>query len=521
MSTADPQPDLPADEELVAYLDGELPPEACRRIETQLADDAALRRHLHELEAAWEALDTLPQPTVDDDFARTTIEMVALAAERDAGAQATVASRTRRNRTLLLAVSGIAVAAVGFAAFRVVVPDGNQLLLADLPAIAQIDALGQFKDIDFLRRLSERIPLEDLADDQQSLDQQVEQLRSTGSPSPDVRRQWIEQLSQDEKADLAARVAHFRAFSPAEQQRLHDLEREISQATDAVQLQRTMLAYGGWLARRSPGDQAELRELPVDKRLDRIAELVRQQERRAAMQLSAEDASLLRKAALALAEERRPQFDDLIQQRRRRDTDGPPRQIGPRWIALWAIGHDLRDEKSRDAMRDRLTRQLSPSAKEHLASRRDWPEQLWRWTADSLRPRSGPEELERFFAERLDNDQRERLLSLPPADMEAALERLYVGEQLGLRETEWGRGGDDRGPFGWPPPRPEGRPRDRGRRDRPPPPDGPPPGDFGPGPEGLGPLAPPFDLPRPDRQPPAWEVPPDHGPPPDHQQEPM
>lgn len=522
MSTAGAHPDLPANEELVAYLDGELPPEDCRRIEAQLASDAVLRRQLHELEVAWDALDSLPHATVDDDFARTTIEMVTLAAERDAGSQAAVASRTRRRRVLLLAAIGIGVAAIGFAAFRSLVPDGNQMLLADLPVITQVDVLtlAQFKDadfLDFLNRLRQQIPPEELADDQAALDNEMAQLQAAGSPSWDERQEWVEQLSPDEKADLAAKSGRFRALAPAPaaQQRLVDLEREISHADNAAELERTMLAYAQWLSHRPEGEQAELRELPVDKRLDRIAQLVRREDRRAARQLSADDAKQLSKEVLAIAEERKQEFDQFMEQRRRRDPDDRQRHPAarPGARALWIIYHDLQDDQTRSDLQQRLTSGLSPQAQRHLQSLpnrwRQW--QLMQWVRDSLQPKRGPEELEKFFAEKLDYGQRERLLSLPAAEMEVELERMYVGEQLGLSDLQWWGDFGERGHFGRPPRGPDARPRERGRRDGPPP-NGPPPGDIDSGPVGPAPTGPP-DRPRrgpqspPDRRPP----PPDNG----------
>ena len=82
-SVIDPQPEHPAHEELVAYLDGELAPEECRRVEERLAKDEEYRQQLRDLDQAWEALDALPTTTVDDGFARTTIELACVAAEED------------------------------------------------------------------------------------------------------------------------------------------------------------------------------------------------------------------------------------------------------------------------------------------------------------------------------------------------------------------------------------------------------------------------------------------------------
>jgi anti-sigma factor RsiW len=67
-SVANPQPELPNAEELVAYLDGELPPDDCRRVERRLAEDDDYRQRLRDLDQAWEALDALPATRADDDL---------------------------------------------------------------------------------------------------------------------------------------------------------------------------------------------------------------------------------------------------------------------------------------------------------------------------------------------------------------------------------------------------------------------------------------------------------------------
>src|ERR671922_129363 len=98
MSSSEPEFDSQAGDELVAYLDGELPPDECRGVEERLATDADYRQQLRDLDQAWEALDALPATNVDDQFARTTIEMVTVAAQRDIDqrtAQVTVARRSR------------------------------------------------------------------------------------------------------------------------------------------------------------------------------------------------------------------------------------------------------------------------------------------------------------------------------------------------------------------------------------------------------------------------------------------
>ena len=92
------QPNLsPLDEQLVAYLDGELEPQATKQVEELLAGDETARNRLSQLAASWDLLDQLPRATVDDLFTRTTVQMVAVAAEDElAQVNATRPSQRRR-----------------------------------------------------------------------------------------------------------------------------------------------------------------------------------------------------------------------------------------------------------------------------------------------------------------------------------------------------------------------------------------------------------------------------------------
>ena len=94
----------PLDEELVAYLDGELDAESGRRIEALLASDAAVRRRLQSLERTWDLLDELDAAPLGEPFTQTTLEMVAVAARQEI--EKSRAEAPRRRRRWLLAVGG-------------------------------------------------------------------------------------------------------------------------------------------------------------------------------------------------------------------------------------------------------------------------------------------------------------------------------------------------------------------------------------------------------------------------------
>ncbi|MBL9123382.1 MAG: hypothetical protein JNG90_07095, partial [Planctomycetaceae bacterium] len=156
MAAPDPLSNEPTelDDELVAYLDGELEPADCRRIEELLARDDRARSRLRALERTWDALDELPRTTLDESFTRSTVEMIAVKAERDA--DQLEENLVRRRGRWLLGIGGAAAAAlVGFALVRFSWPDPNRRLLEDLPVLEHLDEYSQVQDIDFLRQLAQ------------------------------------------------------------------------------------------------------------------------------------------------------------------------------------------------------------------------------------------------------------------------------------------------------------------------------------------------------------------------------
>jgi anti-sigma factor RsiW len=143
----------PVVEELTAYLDGELDAPSVRAVEERLARDPAYRQQLRDLERTWDLLDRLPKSEVGEQFTRTTMEMVALAATEEA--QRAAAERPkleRRQRWIGLATSAVALAA-GFAIGHALWPDPNRRLLEDLPVVENLDLYYQVDDVEFLRML--------------------------------------------------------------------------------------------------------------------------------------------------------------------------------------------------------------------------------------------------------------------------------------------------------------------------------------------------------------------------------
>jgi anti-sigma factor RsiW len=142
------------DEELVAYLDGELDVESARRIEQRLASDEGTRRRLRELQNSWDMLDDLPRSEVDVKFAQSTVSMIAV---RTAEEKAFAESRfvRRLGRWALAAAGMICAATLGYWTVHTISTADDRQLMRDMPVIENMDMYQSAESIDFLRQLSQ------------------------------------------------------------------------------------------------------------------------------------------------------------------------------------------------------------------------------------------------------------------------------------------------------------------------------------------------------------------------------
>lgn len=69
-------------EELIAYLDGELDPEAARAVEEKLQRDPRWQREAEGLKTAWDMLDYLPQAQATATFTEQTLTLFAASRSR-------------------------------------------------------------------------------------------------------------------------------------------------------------------------------------------------------------------------------------------------------------------------------------------------------------------------------------------------------------------------------------------------------------------------------------------------------
>ncbi len=139
--------------EMVAYLDGELDVQQVADVEKRLSEDPEYRVRLQQLQQAWDLLDELPRSKGDEQFTRSTVEIVVVKAREEAERRAAVpAWRTWLPRLGgLMLVGGVSLA--GYLLSWQLANRDNRQLVEDLPVIEKMSQYKQAESLEFLRML--------------------------------------------------------------------------------------------------------------------------------------------------------------------------------------------------------------------------------------------------------------------------------------------------------------------------------------------------------------------------------
>ncbi len=147
-------PDERAD--LVAYVDGELPPAHARTISTKLTQSATARREVEMLQRTWDLLDHLERPAVNERFSEKTVSHIRrLELERSPWEPMLFDWSARVGRLVVYLLVAGASLGVGYALTRWVWPDKTNRLVRDLTVAERLDEYLEVGSFDFLSELVE------------------------------------------------------------------------------------------------------------------------------------------------------------------------------------------------------------------------------------------------------------------------------------------------------------------------------------------------------------------------------
>jgi hypothetical protein len=507
MSADNPQSDVPSlDEDLVAYLDGELDDPSSKRLEERLANDDSARERLRALASSWNLLDHLPRAAMDEAFTRTTVELVVDEARKEIAAEQAALPARKRRRWIAAAVAGLAAAMIGFMAVAVAWPDKNEQLLRDLPVVQnleQYEILPQKGSIKFLRDLeNEELFVAD-AWAEGSADSPLLN-DGDGILSRDevaARRAFVEELPPERKVLLRKNFERFQARPEAEQDRLRELDISLRNDPNEPRLRAVLQSYHDWLPTLTPLERAELLALPHQEALDQIRDIKRREldnlkkyaksgpgpgpltpdlvksiERWLEDKAWSQHDEILAQAT----PEQREWYQDKVPDDRKRSSlvqlwtmrgPGPPR--GPKltqeeWESLLATIPAIktllagqgtsRGKGKADDLLSQLTKDARENVRKELSLATTMEEQqrlLFRWyfRAQFARQIAGgaisSKELQRFFNEEVSEDERKRMSQLSADRFRREIRMKYFFEKELPPQPwwrgKWGRGRDGSG----------------------------------------------------------------------------
>ncbi len=204
------------DETLVAFLDGELEAEQVQLIEVSLSEQPNLRDRLTKLRLTWDLLDELPITPPSQQFAASTMEMIALASEETPG---TWKGWLSKNSSLLLLLSIPTLFLSGFMISKYGQSRTDRHLLRDLPMFVEWKSLANIDSIEWLEILAAEPNLSE------AMPPKAINLVGRGEVPATVneRREWLAKLSDVDRSRLNSNRADFLQRDPGRQSQVRQI----------------------------------------------------------------------------------------------------------------------------------------------------------------------------------------------------------------------------------------------------------------------------------------------------------
>jgi len=450
MATEPTNPE-PSIDELVAYLDGELDVESARRIDERLATDAKVRATLQRLEQAWNMLDHLDRPSLTAHFAESTMEMVAVAARKEAEQTLMEIPRRRRRGRAILAGGLLAAGLAGFLTVGFLLPDPNEQLLRDLPMLLNLDQYCRFdkeagesyvEDVEFLQMLKTAklpSPATSLAGGAVSGPSAASE--KIDDESLAERERMVREMPQDKKDRLAKAQSRFRELSPEQQEQVRKLHEQLETLPNGPELRGIMEQYHAWLRTLPESKTDTLLALEPQARLEAIRRYLAEQPRPFVRPTEQDIQGLMRWLEAFVDKNREEVLKGLPGLRDKfAETSDPMRRRALALLA-WQRFQSLKGKPplSPEDL-DALLKSLSPETRQRLESLSDsqrretlgyWLQIAHQKIADQrfreIWMKVDEKELNRFFREELSEEERQRFLRIEdPQERKQELGQLYT-----------------------------------------------------------------------------------------------
>lgn len=273
------------DEQLVAYLDGELSGKERAELEDRLIDEESLRLRLQGLQRGWDMLDVLPTPVADERSVQTTLEMVvrdltraSMGTEPAASVNGSVSldalpQQRRRKWLRRVAVFGVLALIVSALVTWRWQAMAREQQLADLPIAIDHQAYASTDDLDLIRELEQSPDWMTLASRSatEDLERLVDQYGGT-----DELLSAISELDDEQRATAYRRWDTFNNLSPQARETTRKRAKRVAETEDSQKLLATMRAYSRWKEQLSRDTLASIESQTGESRRLAIEEGVRE-----------------------------------------------------------------------------------------------------------------------------------------------------------------------------------------------------------------------------------------------------
>lgn len=254
------EPVDPADSLLVAYLDGELDDDQRRELEERLVAEPRLREQMQRLQQSFDMLNELPTPQPQDNFARSTVEMIALTTSQALEIQ-------RRQRPwrvigygLAATVAALLVVAISFLFVRNEQEREYAQQLGDLAVVQNLQ--GHLSNVppEFLRALARDEQWQQHISRGVSLGELVPQQQQLASFPPQERAVTLASFPTDTARRLKANWTGFRQLPAEKKQEVREHFKLLASEHDADALLATLHEFSTWMESLPPTEAADIRD---------------------------------------------------------------------------------------------------------------------------------------------------------------------------------------------------------------------------------------------------------------------
>ena len=262
MNQSSLQDDAPVDEideQLVAYLDGELPPEEVKLLEQQLGANESLRARLRELQNGWDLLDQLPHASSSNQLLETTIRMAAVDGGPAKVVSTTKPMRPQITRIILLIALTAACYLIGLSAVRLRGYLEYRKQLRDLPLAMHLDAFLRSSDLEMMEALAgweQWQQANQIADRLGQWDFSVAE--QIDEATPKEREKLLPTLSIENQQTVSAAWERFERVDEPQKQRILELSEKVAKHPQSKQLLETMDRFAAWFETLSVDERDKL-----------------------------------------------------------------------------------------------------------------------------------------------------------------------------------------------------------------------------------------------------------------------